>query len=414
LAPPPYRSAHHIPALCALIALFSAPSLAQEGGGPATWRADAFATPAATVARDSAGHVTVRATRIAEPITIDGGLGEGVYTRIQAIDGFLQQEPHEGQPASQKTDVWLLYDDKFVYVAARCWTTEPDEIVANEMRRDSFAIFQNDNFGVLLDTFHDRRNGFMFYTNPLGGLADSLVTDERDTNRDWNTVWDVRTQRFAQGWTVEIAIPFRSLRYPAPGRQDWGVQFRRIARGANEFSYLTPMPASFTQRAMVHVSQAATLVGLEAPKAALNLEMKPYALGAVATDLDASVPFRNDPSADVGFDTKYTLKNGLVADATVNTDLAQVEDDEQQVNLTRFSLYFPERREFFLEGAGIFAFGGASVSPRGGGGDRPAIRRFSSTAGESASTRPTRRRRTCRSSRVAGSRDAPVRTQWAR
>ena len=353
--------------MCALATLFSAPSFAQEGGGPAGVRADAFATPTATVARDSAGRVTVRATRITDPITIDGTLGEGVYGRIQAIDGFLQQEPHEGQPASQKTDVWLLYDEKNIYVAARCWTTDPARIVANEMRRDSFAIFQNDNFGVLFDTFHDRRNGFMFYTNPLGGLSDSLVTDERDTNRDWNTVWDVRAQRFDQGWTLEMAIPFRSLRYPAPGPQEWGVQFRRIARGANEFSYLTPMPAAFTQRAMTRVSQAATLVGLEAPKAALNLELKPYALGAVATDLNSSVPFRNDPSADVGFDTKYTFKNGLVADATVHTDFAQVEDDEQQVNLTRFSLFFPERREFFLEGAGIFAFGGASVIPRGSG-----------------------------------------------
>mgnify|MGYP001560020709 CR=1 FL=1 len=357
--------------MCALATLFSAPSFAQEGGGPAGVRADAFATPTATVARDSAGRVTVRATRITDPITIDGTLGEGVYGRIQAIDGFLQQEPHEGQPASQKTDVWLLYDEKNIYVAARCWTTDPARIVANEMRRDSFAIFQNDNFGVLFDTFHDRRNGFMFYTNPLGGLSDSLVTDERDTNRDWNTVWDVRAQRFDQGWTLEMAIPFRSLRYPAPGPQEWGVQFRRIARGANEFSYLTPMPAAFTQRAMTRVSQAATLVGLEAPKAALNLELKPYALGAVATDLNSSVPFRNDPSADVGFDTKYTFKNGLVADATVHTDFAQVEDDEQQVNLTRFSLFFPERREFFLEGAGIFAFGGASVSLRGGGGGPP-------------------------------------------
>ena len=191
-----------------------------------------FATPAATVARDGAGRVTVRATRVTEPITLDGALDEGLYTRIQPIDGFLQQEPHEGQPATQKTEVWLLYDDRNVYVAARCWTTDPSRIVANEMRRDSFAIFQNDNFAVLFDTFHDRRNGFLFQSNPLGGLGDSLITDERDSNRDWNTVWDARARRFEQGWTVEIVIPFRSLRYPAPGPQDWGVQFRRVARGA--------------------------------------------------------------------------------------------------------------------------------------------------------------------------------------
>jgi len=351
---------------CALAALTPAYAFAQERGGPAATRIGVVPTADATVARDSAGRVTVRATRITDPMTLDGVLDEGVYARIKPIDGFLQQEPHEGQPATQTTDVWLLFDDKNIYVTARCWSTDPSRIVANEMRRDSFANFQNDNFAVLFDTFHDRRNGVQFQSTPLGGLSDSLITDERDSNRDWNTVWDARARRFDQGWIVEFVIPFRSLRYPAPGPQDWGVQFRRVARGTNEFSYLTPMPAAFTQRAMVRVSQAATLVGLEAPKAALNLEVKPYALGAVKTDLEASAPYSNDPNAQAGIDAKYTFKNGLVADGTVNTDFAQVEEDEQQVNLTRFSLFFPERREFFLEGAGIFAFGGASVSPRGG------------------------------------------------
>ena len=371
MAIPRVKFAPFSPLVFLVAALASAPCSAQETGGPAALRADGFPTPAATVARDGAGRVTVRATRISEPITLDGTLDDEVYGRVQAIDGFLQQEPHEGQPATQKTEVWLLYDDRHIYVSARCWSTDPARIVANEMRRDSFALFQNDNFAVLFDTFHDRRNGVQFQSNPLGGMSDSLVTDERDSNRDWNTVWDARAKRFERGWIVEMAIPFRSLRYPAPGAQDWGVQFRRIARGANEFSYLTPMPAAFTQRAMVHVSQAAAVVGLEAPAAALNLELKPYALGGVDTDLAASVPYTNDPSASAGLDAKYTFRNGLVTDATVNTDFAQVEDDEQQVNLTRFSLFFPERREFFLEGAGIFAFGGASVSPRGGGGGPP-------------------------------------------
>jgi hypothetical protein len=350
------------------------PIVSASAQGPAdssSARANPFDTPESTVARDNAGHVTVRATRVTDPITLDGVLDDGAYQRIRPIDGFLQQEPHEGQPATQKTDVWLLYDDTNIYIAARCWSTDPSRIVANEMRRDSPANFQNDNFAVLFDTFHDRRNGVQFQLTPLGGMGDSLITDERDSNRDWNTVWDARAKRFDQGWTVEIAIPFRSLRYAAPGPQDWGVQFRRVARGQNEFSYVTPMPAAFTQRAMVRVSQAATLVGLEAPKAALNLEVKPYALGAVTTDLDAATPYSNDPNAQAGVDAKYTLKNGLVADATLNTDFAQVEEDEQQSNLTRFSMFFPERREFFLEGAGIFAFGGASVSPRPGGQQGP-------------------------------------------
>ena len=170
-----------------------------------------------------------------------------------------------------------------------------------------------------------------------------------------------------EGWIVEIAIPFRSLRYPAPGPQIWGVQFRRVARGENEFSYLTPMPAAFTQRAMVRVSQAATLVG---PRGAEGrAESRGEALRPGRGD-DRSRGQRavheRPERAGAGIDAKYTFKNGLVADVTLNTDFAQVEEDEQQVNLTRFSLFFPERREFFLEGAGIFAFGGASVSQRGG------------------------------------------------
>ncbi len=330
-----------------------------------------YPEPPATVARDVAGHVTVRAVRVAAPIALDGQLRDEVYGQVVPIDGFLQQEPQEGRPAQNRTEVWLLYDDRHIYVSARCWTVHADRIIANEMRRDAFAIFQNDNFGVMFDTFHDRRNGFFFYTNPLGAISEQLITDERDTNRDWNTVWDLKTGRFEGGWTVEMAIPFRSLRYPGPGPQTWGVQFRRVVRGVPEMSYLTPMPAAFTQRAIARVSQAATLVGLEAPASALNLEIKPFALASVSTDLNADPSYRNDGSADAGFDAKYTFKNGLVADLTVNTDFAQVEDDEQQVNLTRFSLFFPERREFFLEGAGIFAFGGASVSPRGGGGGPP-------------------------------------------
>ncbi len=344
------------------------PVRAQESTSPVAPGAAPVLVPVApaTVARDGMGRAAVRAVRIHEPMALDGQLTEPAYGQVPPIDGFIQQEPREGQPATQKTDAWLFYDNVNIYVAARCWSTDPARIVANEMRRDGFAIFQNDHFGVFFDTFHDRRNGLFFYTNALGALSDQAVTDERDTNRDWNTVWDVRTARFDQGWTVEIVIPFRSLRYASPGPQIWGVQFRRVARAMNEVSYLTAMPAAFTQRAITHVSYAGTLVGLETPPSSLNLEMKPYAVGSVQTDLGGALPVRNEAGGDVGFDTKYTLKNGLVADLTVNTDFAQVEDDEQQVNLTPFGLYFPERRDFFLEGAGIFSFGGASLSPRPG------------------------------------------------
>ena len=344
---------------------------AQEASASPTRPGGAVGGPSpgggAGVERHADGRVVVHALRLASPPRLDGVLDDEIYGQVPAIDGFIQQEPHEGRPAVNRTEAWVLYDDRNIYVAARCWASDPSRIVANEMRRDAYAIFQNDNFGVFFDTFHDRRNGFFFYTNPLGALSDQLVTDERDTNRDWNTVWDVRASRFDGGWTVEMAIPFRSLRYPRPGPQVWGVQLRRVTRAGNEFSYLTAMPAAFTQRAIVHVAQAATLVGLEAPASALNLEVKPFALAKIDTDREAVIPIENDATQALGLDAKYTFGNGLVADLTLNTDFAQVEDDEQQVNLTPFNLFFPERREFFLEGAGVFAFGGASVSPRGGG-----------------------------------------------
>ena len=358
-------------ATAALAAITPAPAAGQDARAPGLARPKAAPgglplDEGGVVERRPDGTVRVRAVRVDAAPRLDGALDDEIYGQVPPIDGFLQQEPREGEPAVNRTEAWVLYDERNIYVAARCWAADPSRIVANEMRRDAYAIFQNDNFGVFFDTFHDRRNGFFFYTNPLGAVSDQLITDERDTNRDWNTVWDLRTSRFEGGWTVEMVVPFRSLRYSKPGPQEWGLQLRRVTRAGNEFSYLTPMPAAFTQRAIARVSQAATLVGLEAPALALNLELKPYALTKLETDREAVAPVENVAGQALGLDVKYTLRNGLVADLTANTDFAQVEDDEQQVNLTRFSLFFPERREFFLEGAGVFAFGGASVSPRGG------------------------------------------------
>ena len=199
------------------------------------------------------------------------------------------------------------------------------------------------------------------------------MTDERDFNGDWNPIWDVETGRFDGGWTVEMAIPFKSLRY-RPGRtQVWGVQFRRMIRWKNEVAYLTPIPAARGAGGIFLVSLAATLVGLEAPEQGRTLEVKPFAITDVASDRGATPPVSNDLSGDVGLDVKYGITQNLAADLTVNTDFAQVEADEQQVNLTRFSLFFPEKREFFLENQGLFAFGGAGVGPFGGGGGTPVM-----------------------------------------
>jgi hypothetical protein len=331
------------------------------------------ASMAPVVQRDAEGHVTVRAVRAWEPIRIDGKLDERLYAESEAIGGYIQQEPDEGLPATERTESWVFFDEDSVYVSARCWETNPGRRVANEMRRDTGQLRQNDTFAVLFDTFHDRRNGYLFYANPIGGLADSQITDEGPPNVDWNTVWNVKTGSFAGGWTIEMAIPFKSLRYQ-PGRdQTWGINLRRVVRWKNEWSYLAPVPRALTTfRGILKVSSAATLVGLQAPPASRTIELKPYALGGLATDNTVTPRQINDGTTRAGADVKFGLTPNLTADLTINTDFAQVEVDEQQVNLTRFNLFFPEKRDFFLEGLGVFAFAGrASAGLAAGSGDTP-------------------------------------------
>jgi hypothetical protein len=318
--------------------------------------------------RDEDGRVVVRATRIDTPVRVDGRLDDEVYGQVEAITQFIQQEPKEGAPVSEKTEAWVLYDDDNIYFSCRCWDTHPERIVANDMRRDSPNLRNNDNFAIELDTFHDRRNGFLFYVTPLGGLFDGLTTDERANNSDWNTVWEGKVGRFDGGWIAEIAIPFKSLRY-APGRdQTWGINLRRNIRAKNEWAYITPMKPAWGQTAIFRVSAAATLVGVQAPPTAKNLEIKPYAISRLTTDLVSNPTLHNEVKPDAGLDVKYGLTKGLTADITYRTDFAQVEEDEAQVNLTRFNLGFPEKREFFLEGAGTFNFGTGGPSGGGSGG----------------------------------------------
>jgi hypothetical protein len=338
-------------------------SAAAAGGGFAvTGVVDRPPPPSApaVIARDALGRATVRAVKLAAGLRVDGVLDEPVFEIVPAIDDFIQQEPNEGAPASERTQAWVLFDATSIYVAARLWDTEPPSAwVANEMQRDTPQLRENDTFWVAFDTFNDRRNGIAFYTNPLGALGDFQITNEGNPNGDWNPVWDVRTGRFEGGWTVEMEIPFKSVRY-RPGPQPvWGMQFRRMVRRKNERSYLTPVPISAGRRGLFRVSDAAMLVGLELPDEGNVLEVKPYGIGGRTTDASVSPPTAWD--GDGGVDVKYGITQNLTADFTYNTDFAQVEVDEQQVNLTRFSLFFPEKREFFLEGRGIFEFA------RGGG-----------------------------------------------
>jgi Domain of unknown function (DUF5916) len=306
--------------------------------------------------------IRLHAVRLTEPIELDGVLEEPVYRQYQPATEFIQQEPNEGAPASERTEAWVMFDGENLYIAARCFDSQPERMVVNEMRRDSQTIFNNEHFTVSLDPFYDRRSGFFFQTNPLGAIRDQEVGSEVENNNDWNAVWDARAVRDRNGWTFEMMIPFRSLRYRQGGPQIWGILLRRTIRWKNEHVFITPVPASAGFRGSYRFSDAATLLGLEAPPLARNLEMKPYAISSLTTNQAALRPFANDLGADAGVDVKYGLTKGLTLDATYNTDFAQVEDDEQQVNLTRFNLQFPEKREFFLEGRGIFAFGGQQGS----------------------------------------------------
>ncbi|OFW29834.1 MAG: hypothetical protein A3H97_08830 [Acidobacteria bacterium RIFCSPLOWO2_02_FULL_65_29] len=338
--------------------------------------------PAArAITRDSDGHPTVRAFRVGEEVVVDGRLDERFYEMSPPFDDLIQAVPVSRGAPSERTDVWIGFDAANLYVAARVWEMRGEAgWIANEMRRDSTQLRANDSFGIYFDTYHDRRNAVGFFVNPIGGFAEVQITNQATPNFDWNPVWDVATGRFDGGWTVEMAIPFKSLRYRPGVEQTWGVQIRRSVLRSNEWSYLTAVPiqvAGSGPNAVFRVSMYGDLVGIEAPPPGLNLEVKPFATSRISTDRVVVPAVENDWLADAGLDVKYAVTQNLALDLTVNTDFAQVEVDEQQVNLTRFNLLFPEKREFFLEGRGVYDFGigrlGSSGPGGGGGGAAPTL-----------------------------------------
>ncbi len=307
-------------------------------------------------------------------LTVDGKLDEAIYASVAPVTEFIQQEPRAGEPTTERTEVWVLFDEKNLYVSGRMWDSEPHRIIANEMRRDAANdIVQNENFSISLDTFNDHRSGYYFMTNPLGAMRDVQFVSERQVNAEFNPVWNPKCSRFAGGWLFEIAIPFKSIRYPGEGPQTWGIQFRRIIRWKQEHAYLTRIPAAIGASGVYRMESAARLEGVRTPAVGRNIDIKPYVIGRSTTDRVTRPVRNNDADADFGADLKYGITKSVTADLTYNTDFAQVEDDLQQVNLTRFGLFFPEKREFFLEGQGIFDFGGQSNGGNSAGGDTPTM-----------------------------------------
>src|SRR5688572_30730160 len=212
------RSARFL--FCCLALAAPAATLAQsaEDASPAASSLPIFDGPAAPVApdvfaEDAEGRITLRATRLAAPLTVDGALDEAAYRDVKPITSFVQMEPRQGEAATERTESWLLFDDQYFYVSVRSYDSQPSRLVANEMRRDSFNVFQNDNLTVSIDSLYTRRSGYFFQTNALGALRDQEVFDERSNNQDWNTVWYTRSRILEDGWTTEIAIPFKSLRF---------------------------------------------------------------------------------------------------------------------------------------------------------------------------------------------------------
>ena len=310
---------------------------------------------------------TVAATSLDTAPIVDGDvLNDPAWERVPPLTDFRQALPDTGESASERTAVRVAYSRDVLYIAVVCYDRSPSTLVIAEARRDA-SLEDTDSFRVILDTYRDRQNGFVFGTNPNGLEYDGQVSNEGQGgsvvmggqqmgsgggfNLNWDGSWLVRSRIGDFGWSAEFAIPFRTLRYPAGDEQTWGINFQRTIRRRNEHAYWAPLPRQFS---LLRLSQAGTLTGLRI-SAQRNLKLTPYALGRVVHDGMTAGPTRS--TGDVGGDLKYSVTPSLTLDATVNTDFAQVEVDEQQINLNRFNLFFPEKRPFFLENAGLFSVG---------------------------------------------------------
>ncbi|MFN8060806.1 MAG: DUF5916 domain-containing protein [Vicinamibacterales bacterium] len=323
----------------------SAQPASPQPGGPASRRVDPERAP----------RPTLRAVRVKSgAVVVDGRLDEAAWTDAPVASDFVQAQPSSGEPATEVTNVRVLFDDRRLYIGAECRDSEPGRLVVPSLEQD-FESQDSDIFAVTLDTFHDRRNAFMFMVNPGGAVKDTQNNDDsRNENLAWEGVIDLRTAVHDWGWSVELAIPFTTIRFdPSRDPQTWGINFLRRIRRKNEDDLWAPLE----RRDRVHrMSKAGTLQGLEALRPGRNLTLKPFGLVSAATGTQRP-PGANGRTADGGLDVKYGITPRLTLDLTWRTDFSQVEVDQEQVNLTRFSLFFPEKRDFFMENAGSFQLG---------------------------------------------------------
>ena len=314
-------------------------------------------TVVASVHAESSNH-EIKAYRTYESVEIDGDLTEADWQHAKPISQFVQIEPYEGEIGSESMEVRILYDNENIYFGFTCYDSDISKLVANEMRRDSRDLHENDNVFLLLDTYNDRRSGFFFRMNALGAIQDRAVTNSGDTfNSDWDAVVECKSKINDTSWTAELSIPFSQLRFKKSDSMAWGMNTGRgLARNQEEMIWV-PVSASYGGRAKYRTATLGNVVGLSGITPSRNLEVLPYILPGVTQINENDTGLETNRKFKIGVDAKYGITSNLTADVTFNTDFAQVEADEEQVNLTRFSLFFPEKRPFFLEGAGLFDFG---------------------------------------------------------
>jgi len=316
---------------------------------------------------DTKDRPTTRANTLEKEPILDGEvLNDAVWQKVVPLSELWQTQPNSGHPASEKTEIRVAYSPTTFYISVVCYDAEPGKLVVSDARRDA-SLDNTDAFLFILDTYHDGQNGFVFGTNSLGVEYDAQVDNEGQGNLsanrqqggriggfnlNWDGSWDVKTQVGDFGWSAEFAIPFRTLRFISGKDQVWGINFQRNIRKTNEITYWAPMPIEFN---MNRLSLAGTLTGLNLKNPG-NLKIIPYALTQVSRDYEKESS-QAEVNAEFGADIKYSITPSLTLDLTYNTDFAQVEVDEQQINLDRFNLFFPEKRPFFLENAGLFSLG---------------------------------------------------------
>ena len=310
-------------------------------------------------------YITSAVKASSDPVMDGDVLNDPAWANVPEVTTFIQKTPDEGQSVSEKTAVKVMYTEKTFYVSVVCYDTNPGEIVISDTRRDS-PLNNSDSFSFIIDTFKDFQTGYLFGTNPAGIEYDAQITGGGEGgsmmrrfsmgtgggfNINWDAVWEVKSQKGDFGWSAEFAIPFKTLRYATNKDQSWGINFERVIARKKEEAHWSPISRQHTMNRLV---SAGTLTHMNVPTSR-NIKILPYVLGQ--NNVNKSETTSKSSDGNFGLDAKLSIGSSMSLDLTYNTDFAQVEADEQQINLDRFSLFFPEKRAFFLENAGLFSVG---------------------------------------------------------